>query len=195
MPNLKYVDYSNDGLKLCRKEMVYKSVSEFNRHTGTIDGLRSQCRQCDSESNKKYREENADRLAKNLSDWREKNPNNRKEHYQKNKERVYLQTKEYREARPEQYNTYWHNRQAKIRNNGGTHTTEEWIALRESYGNRCIFPGCDFIHLITDGKGLTRDHVIPVSLGGSSDISNIQPLCGPHNSAKHNRTSDFRLGY
>ena len=31
------------------------------------------------------------------------------------------------------------------------------------------------------------DHVIPKSRGGTNDLSNLQPLCTPHNSAKGDR--------
>lgn len=32
--------------------------------------------------------------------------------------------------------------------------------------------------------GLTVDHVVPVSQGGSDDLDNLQTLCGPCNSSK-----------
>jgi 5-methylcytosine-specific restriction endonuclease McrA len=34
--------------------------------------------------------------------------------------------------------------------------------------------------------------VVPVSAGGANTIDNIQPLCGPCNSAKHTQTIDYR---
>jgi 5-methylcytosine-specific restriction endonuclease McrA len=40
---------------------------------------------------------------------------------------------------------------------------------------------------------LTVDHVIPISMDGSNNIENIQPLCRECNSAKHTQTIDFRL--
>jgi 5-methylcytosine-specific restriction endonuclease McrA len=40
---------------------------------------------------------------------------------------------------------------------------------------------------------LTEDHVVPLSLGGSNDIDNIQPLCKSCNSSKRGRHIDYRL--
>lgn len=62
----------------------------------------------------------------------------------------------------------------------GSHTMAEWRAKVEEHGGRCVYCGR------TDVK-LTRDHVIPVTKGGSNDISNIVPACQPCNSRKGNR--------
>jgi len=45
----------------------------------------------------------------------------------------------------------------------------------------CAYPGCDI------NEDLTVDHVIPLSRGGSDDLSNLQFLCQPHNSSKRDR--------
>jgi 5-methylcytosine-specific restriction endonuclease McrA len=72
----------------------------------------------------------------------------------------------------------------------GTHTVEEWMDLLELYENRCLCcgePG-------TPEKPITRDHVIPVALGGTHDIENIQPLCMPCNLVKGATEKDYRPG-
>ena len=67
---------------------------------------------------------------------------------------------------------------------GGSFTLQQWIVLCNKYGNVCLCCG--------KHKKLTADHVIPISKGGSSNISNIQPLCLSCNSHKHTGTTDFR---
>lgn len=75
-------------------------------------------------------------------------------------------------------------RQAKLQANGGSYTDAEWQALCAQYNYLCL--RCNM------PRPLTADHVIPVEHGGSSDISNIQPLCRSCNSWKGTRTADYR---
>ena len=60
----------------------------------------------------------------------------------------------------------------------GSHTLEQWSDLKNKYRQRCA--KCKKKEI------LTRDHIIPITKGGSNDISNIQPLCRPCNSKKFN---------
>ena len=63
-------------------------------------------------------------------------------------------------------------------------TLEEWLALLEFYGHRCLACG--------NRENITVDHVVPLSLGGSNTIHNIQPLCERCNLLKDQRTTDYR---
>lgn len=78
-----------------------------------------------------------------------------------------------------------HMRRVKKMQNGGIYTLLEWIALCAKFGNRCLCCGRDDVQL-------TVDHIVPVSMGGSNDISNIQPLCKSCNSRKHQKIVDYR---
>lgn len=69
-------------------------------------------------------------------------------------------------------------RYARERGAIGSHTIDEWIALKDSYGNVCANCG--------EKKKLTKDHIIPLSKNGTDYIENIQPLCRNCNSKKHN---------
>jgi 5-methylcytosine-specific restriction endonuclease McrA len=84
-------------------------------------------------------------------------------------------------------NTYerklWHNRQRRVMKigNGGSHTLEEWINVKVRNAYLCAICGeADF------NARLTEDHIIPLTRGGSDDISNIQPLCNSCNCKKRN---------
>jgi 5-methylcytosine-specific restriction endonuclease McrA len=63
---------------------------------------------------------------------------------------------------------------SKRRGAEGNHTTEEWLALKEQFGNICL--RCKRHESELD-RVLEQDHVIPLTKGGSNWITNIQPLC------------------
>lgn len=62
-----------------------------------------------------------------------------------------------------------YNRIARIKGNGGSHTASDWAMLLGQYGARCGYCAAEGF--------LERDHRIPISRGGSNDISNIIPAC------------------
>ena len=65
------------------------------------------------------------------------------------------------------------------------HTEEQWNDLLNKYGNCCIACGAT-------GK-LEADHVVPIALGGTNDIANIQPLCRSCNARKWVIEHDWRI--
>lgn len=68
---------------------------------------------------------------------------------------------------------------------GGSFTISEWNLLCRKYNYRCLCCG--------KRKKLTADHVIPITKGGTSNIDNIQPLCGPCNLRKYTKIIDYRI--
>ena len=69
-------------------------------------------------------------------------------------------------------------RKYRVRGAKGKHTLEEWEELKKRFHYKCS-------HCKKKVK-LTRDHIIPITKGGTNDIDNIQPLCQPCNSRKFN---------
>ena len=67
---------------------------------------------------------------------------------------------------------------ARKKNAEGSHTFQEWEDLKIKYDNKCA--------ICKELKFLTKDHIQPLSKGGSDYIKNIQPLCKNCNSKKHN---------
>jgi len=67
---------------------------------------------------------------------------------------------------------------------GGGFTEIQWRHLKAACGNRCLCCG--------KRSSLTKDHIVPISRGGTDGIDNIQPLCRSCNSRKFDKTIDYR---
>ncbi|MFN3429292.1 MAG: HNH endonuclease [Candidatus Sericytochromatia bacterium] len=69
------------------------------------------------------------------------------------------------------------------KNAPGSHTQSEWEARVASYLHRCAYCG-------SNTRALVREHVVPVSAGGTNHIWNLVPACQSCNARKLDRT-DF----
>ena len=54
----------------------------------------------------------------------------------------------------------------------------------KKHGRKCLCCGAK--------TGLSIDHVIPISIGGKDELSNLQPLCKSCNSSKGTKKTDYR---
>jgi hypothetical protein len=104
-----------------------------------------------------------------------------------NKEKVKAYNDAWRAANPEKSRIAVINRRCRLLNAKGSHTEQEWLALKARYGNKCLCCGKPE----TEAK-LHQDHVVPLIKGGSNDIGNIQCLCRMCNSKKAAKETDYR---
>lgn len=108
---------------------------------------------------------------------------NRKEYYQKwrdkNRERVRELGRIRKRKHPEITSLHENRRRIRKLGNGGSHSIKEWEQVKKTQNYLCLF--------CKEGKPLTRDHITPISKGGSDNISNIQALCKNCNCKKYNK--------
>jgi 5-methylcytosine-specific restriction endonuclease McrA len=98
---------------------------------------------------------------------------------------LYANLKRWRRENPQKLAVQLARRRARKLNAEGDFTVEDFEALCKKYGNACLRCG---------GRDalLTPDHIVPLSLGGSNRIENIQPLCLSCNSWKNVKVIDYR---
>jgi 5-methylcytosine-specific restriction endonuclease McrA len=162
--------------KRCAGCDIEKPSSEFGRCKRERDGLQTYCKAC----RKAYTEVNKAREVARVIEWQRQNPERTREKQERYEQRDI-------EAHRARSLAAAHRRRARKTKAGGSYTPAQFKALCDAYGNVCLCCGA--------GVKLTADHVIPIAKGGSSDISNIQPLCLPCNSHKSTATTDYRVNY
>ena len=143
-----------------------------------------------AEYHKKYYDNNKIHLTKSRKNWEDKNKKRRKkyhkEYYQKNKKHMNATHIKWMKVNPDKVAEANMRRLILEFNSEGSHTLDEWAALLWYYDYKCLC--CS-----KRGVLLERDHIIPVSKGGSFYIDNMQPLCKSCNVRKSNRFIDYRF--
>lgn len=198
--------------KRCPHCKTVKPLSHFNRSRGRLSGRYPICKSCESDYKKKRytgdlkHNRNLKRDAARI--FRKRHPHFYKNYYRRNREKVKRKIAAYRKTNPVWmigYQIKWQKRNrkrcrnycqkwrrkptsasllrhhqsrynARKRGAGGSHTLDEWIELKRKHKFKCS--------KCRKKRKLTRDHIRPVSKGGSDFIENIQPLCQPCNSSK-----------
>ena len=147
------------------------------------------------EAQRKRRALNPEQTRKYSRDWVKNNPDKSRaacrKFYTANIKEQRARVSAWIKANPEKVRANNHRRRARVEGVGGSFTAEQFKAL----GNICLCCKRGDIELSRVGLMLVPDHVLPIVLGGSNDISNIQPLChgkGGCNNRKHAKYIDYR---
>lgn len=120
------------------------------------------------------------------SHWNYKGPGNRlgddPVHLKERRRKLYLKYDNVK-------NTIRRGKMKRERNLIVEHHFTEWIELLKKHDNICFYCGVRMTK--TPGKKQrTRDHIIPISKGGSDKLENIVPACRSCNSKKGKLTLD-----
>lgn len=181
--------------KVCSTCGIEQDRSNFARRAASPDGLAYVCKGC-------MRIYSAAHHQRNKGRWKADPAKSRARalaYYYANRERKIKENNAAARRKPEQ--TRAHKRAWAARNPDkvrvktlrrvalkkgaqGSYTAHDWRALLDCLGHECGACGAE--------RGLTQDHVIPLALGGSNTIENMQPLCGSCNSRKRDRHIDYR---
>ena len=191
---------------VCRQSFP-ATPEHFTRDKSRADGLHPYCKACRNKERRERRHadpeaERHNRERANAWYWanKERACASRKRAYSENREQAITASAEWRRANPERYRATQHecklrhyrqnreayaayvrNRRARIRDAEGSHTAKDVRHLFREQRGRCLYCGCD----LSDGYHV--DHVIPISRGGSNDISNLALACRTCNCSKNNR--------
>jgi len=182
--------------KTCTKCGIQKSLENFSKHSSCMYGVRSACKECSKEENRKYRAENPEKAKASTKAWRDANPeknnarirawaraNPEKERQkqakwrEKNKE--WLAT--YRENNKSAIKTYNHNRRVREISNGGRLSSGIADRLFILQKGKCACCGAPL------GKDFHIDHIMPIILGGANTDDNVQLLRKKCNHQKHSK--------
>ena len=203
--------------KRCPRCAVEKGASDFSRRSASSDGLADYCKTCSREWSRQYRQRAGDHVRALERGYVAADPEKyrarKRDYYHRNRDTVLAKVnarnasnphparkraKAWREKYPERYGAvmaaYYERRREDfitrarrrsyrlraVRQLHGHHTNQQWRLLLAQFGNSCARCGTS--------ASLTRDHIVPLSKGGSDVITNIQPLCGSCNRQKSVRT-------
>lgn len=168
-----------DSKNVIPKRKICKKCGVVNRNKY------GNCIPCTAEKSRRvYCDTRAEKLEY-YRNWRKRNPGYHKQWCEKNKEHRAEWERNRRKKNPMKSRLRSINYYRKMVENGGNFTVDEWMELCKEYQDRCV--SC-----LRENIPLSPDHVVPVSKGGTSYISNIQPLCHDCNRVKSDKEIDYR---
>jgi len=153
------------------------------------------------EYRRRYRQDNYDKIREWQIDHKEdareyaqrrywEKPEKRREasrtYHRANRERLLAAQYEYRQENQDKRRIYEQNRRARLRGNGGLLPTDAFSILFEEQEGRCYLCG-ELLYASFDDP-VDLEHKVPVSRGGSNDLSNVGLAHSRCNHEKHTKT-------
>ena len=169
----KYVEANKEHIREIKRAHQKMNPEKYD------EALRKYRKSHQEEINIKAKE----RRERNLEHYREIGRNS----YERHAEERRKYSSEYYKRCPEKSVAATNRRRALKYASEITHTEEEWQELKAFYNFTCLCCGKQEPEI-----KLTRDHIIPLTQGGSDSIDNVQPLCARCNSKKNNKHIDYR---
>lgn len=184
---------AGDGKKRCAGCNEVKSRDGFRPKKGASDGLQSWCIVCQNEASKEHARRKAPAVkaarkeaaktrppnppaltsAEKTARWKEKDP----EHARATQRRYMASP-----GGKLRHRLTSSRRRARM---NGVVTPAEWFLMLVAWGHRCAYCRAEI--------ALTIDHVVPVSVGGVHDITNVVPACKRCNDTKNDAPLDEAL--
>ena len=176
-------------IRLCVQENRRERLEQYTQYEKARANLPHRV-----EARRKYQEDHKEEISEYKEKWAADNKEivaaSKLAYYEREREKVIARSKKWAQDNPEKVRSAKADNRRKRRAarhaSLGSFTADEFKALCEGYGNRCL--ACGNTEAV-----LEADHVVPLTRGGSDDIGNIQPLCGACNRKKFVNVIDYRL--
>jgi len=174
--------------KKCTACQIDKPLSEFyQKHRGG-EGVLSECKNCTLARNKAWRIRNRQQYL----EWdRGRYPKRKEEvkqrgrkYYIENRDKIRKRTSDYQKANPDKCVLYTTKRNEIKRGLLADLTLEQWETIKAVFKNKCAYCG-------KRTSRLEKEHVIPLSKGGTLTLRNIVPACRSCNSRKSNNLPEI----
>lgn len=146
--------------KACTGCGITKPVSAFQRRAATPDGYHQRCRECRSAYRRERYPDERDEIQAAIRAWRAENP-----------EKVLEAAKRWARANADRRRGYDSRRRARKRD---THVGP--VDVRALWTGVCPLCGAEIDETLKSPHPMSKslDHIIPLSLGGSHEQSNLQ---------------------
>lgn len=183
-------------MKICCHCKLSKELSDFGRDKSTKDGLKRTCKECLRHSYKIYHAKNPEKATQRMRKWSQV-PENKAKVAQRAKDRYWKSPEIYRERsralkltplgkiRVAKYNSVRRNRERHQVNNLTLFDVNTLLELQHHRCARCL-------EKFSDKLKYTFDHILPLSMGGNLECSNVQLLCRSCNAIKNKKFVKFR---
>ncbi len=170
-------------MKTCNRCNREYSALFFHKNPKSHGGRLNQCKNCVLKAHQNYRLLNLDKLKKRRKElyyrYRDDAIKRSIEWGRKNKDKRIIAKNKWRANNRELTNHLAKNYIFRRKGAKGSHTLSEYREKVELYKGICVY--------CKKAKANTKDHIIPLSKGGTNYIDNIVPACVSCNSSKRDK--------